>query len=104
MNLEILRKNQGTMNLAKFWIISWIKYFLSYSFCTTIEINHPIYIYQFASLCRSLAALHDNLFVHADLKPANVMWSSYDGCFKLLDFGLTFHTEETDLHQIQSSG
>ena len=32
------------------------------------------------------------------------MWSSYDGCFKLLDFGLTFHTDETDLHQIQSSG
>ena len=32
------------------------------------------------------------------------MWSSYDGCFKLLDFGLTFHTEESDLHQIQSSG
>ena len=70
--------------------------------------NSLIYIfqntYQFASLYRSLAALHDNLFVHADLKPANVMWSSYDGCFKLLDFGLTFHTEETDLHQIQSSG
>ena len=56
------------------------------------------------SFFRSLAALHDNSFVHADLKPANVMWSSYDGCFKLLDFGLTFHTEETDLHQIQSSG
>ena len=53
---------------------------------------------------RSIAALHESSFVHADLKPANIMWSSYDGCFKLLDFGLTFHTEETDLHQIQSSG
>ena len=53
---------------------------------------------------RSLAALHENSFVHADLKPANVMWSSFDGRFKLLDFGLTFHTEETDLHQIQSAG
>ena len=61
-----------------------------------------LYVYHFFS--RSLAALHDNSFVHADLKPANVMWSSYDGCFKLLDFGLTFHTEEVDLHQIQSSG
>ena len=27
--------------------ISRIKSFLFYSFCTTIEINHPIYIYQF---------------------------------------------------------
>jgi hypothetical protein len=32
------------------------------------------------------------------------MWSSYDGKFKILDFGLTFHTDEQDLHQIQSAG
>lgn len=32
------------------------------------------------------------------------MWSSYDGRFKLLDFGLTFHTDEEELHQIQSPG
>lgn len=32
------------------------------------------------------------------------MWSSYDGRFKVLDFGLTFHTDEEDLHQIQSPG
>lgn len=32
------------------------------------------------------------------------MWSCYDGRFKLLDFGLTFHLEEEDLHQIQSPG
>ena len=32
------------------------------------------------------------------------MWSSYDGRFKLLDFGLTFHADEDDLHQIQSPG
>ena len=32
------------------------------------------------------------------------MWSSYDGRFKLLDFGLTFHVDEDDLHQIQSPG
>ena len=72
------------MNLLQFAIIIW----------------YSLQIHFF----RSLAALHDNSFVHADLKPANVMWSSYDGCFKLLDFGLTFHTEESDLHQIQSSG
>ena len=73
------------------------------------RINKGKLIKANSSIClsffsRSLAALHDNSFVHADLKPANVMWSSYDGCFKLLDFGLTFHTEEVDLHQIQSSG
>ena len=53
---------------------------------------------------RALASLHQQHFVHADLKPANIMWSSYDGRFKVLDFGLTFHTDEEDLHQIQSPG
>ncbi len=55
-------------------------------------------------LLRALAALHSRDFVHADLKPANVMWSGADGCFKLLDFGLTFHTAESELHQIQTKG
>jgi len=52
----------------------------------------------------ALIGLHEKDFVHADLKPANIMWSSYDGRFKLLDFGLTFHADEDDLHQIQSPG
>ena len=51
-------------------------------------------------VCRKLQAG----LVHADLKPANIMWSSLDSCFKCLDFGLTFHIEEDDLHQIQSTG
>ena len=55
-------------------------------------------------LFRALLALHESDFVHADLKPANIMWSTYDGRFKILDFGLTFHLEEEDLHQIQSPG
>ena len=53
---------------------------------------------------RALEALHSHGFVHADLKPANVMWSGSDGCFKLLDFGLTFHTAESELHQVQTKG
>ena len=32
------------------------------------------------------------------------MWSSVDGCFKVLDFSLTFHKEDRDLHQIQTKG
>jgi len=62
---------------------------------------HPDALLKFFS---ALSSLHSRSYVHADLKPANLMWSSYDGCFKLLDFGLTFHTDEQDLHQIQSTG
>ncbi len=54
--------------------------------------------------CSSLESLHSQKFVHADLKPANVMWSPLDGAFKLLDFGLSFHTAEANIHQIQTKG
>ena len=52
----------------------------------------------------SLKSLHKECLVHADLKPANVLWSPQDGVFKCIDFGLSFNTEEDDLHQIQSTG
>ncbi|TRY62784.1 hypothetical protein TCAL_00388 [Tigriopus californicus] len=63
----------------------------------------PWTLQKFArDILTSLCSLHSSQFVHADLKPANIMWSANEGCFKLLDFGLTFHTSELDLHQIQT--
>ena len=55
-------------------------------------------------LLTSLSVLHGAGIVHADLKPANVLWSGQDGVFKTIDFGLSFNVEERDLHQIQSTG
>jgi serine/threonine protein kinase len=52
----------------------------------------------------ALRSLHDEALVHADLKPANVMWSSPHQCFKLVDFGLTFFTTEKYIHRIQTKG
>eukprot|EP00096_Caligus_rogercresseyi_P011551 TRINITY_DN4561_c0_g1_i1.p1 TRINITY_DN4561_c0_g1~~TRINITY_DN4561_c0_g1_i1.p1 ORF type:complete len:443 (-),score=116.70 TRINITY_DN4561_c0_g1_i1:64-1392(-) len=52
----------------------------------------------------ALQRLHFNRYAHGDLKPANVMWSAEEGYFKVIDYGLAFHADETELHQIQSSG
>lgn len=38
----------------------------------------------------ALAFLHHKDYVHADLKPRNILWSAVDECFKLIDFGLSF--------------
>ena len=66
-----------------------------------VKISRDINIHFWS---RSLHGLHSCGFVHADLKPGNVMWSSVDGCFKVLDFSLTFHKEDSELHQIQTKG
>ena len=45
-------------------------------------------------LC-ALAFLHARGYVHADLKPRNILWSAKDECFKVIDFGLSFkHGEQ----------
>lgn len=41
-------------------------------------------------ILEALAFLHREGYVHADLKPRNILWSAEDECFKLIDFGLSF--------------
>ncbi|XP_015267489.1 PREDICTED: serine/threonine-protein kinase Kist [Gekko japonicus] len=38
----------------------------------------------------AVAFLHHKGYVHADLKPRNILWSAEQECFKLIDFGLSF--------------
>ncbi|XP_013419103.1 serine/threonine-protein kinase Kist-like [Lingula anatina] len=51
-----------------------------------------------------LWCLHSLGFVHGDVKPTNILWSGQSGCWKLIDLGLSFHTEDKDVGQIQTSG
>uniref|UniRef100_UPI00358F8288 serine/threonine-protein kinase Kist-like n=1 Tax=Myxine glutinosa TaxID=7769 RepID=UPI00358F8288 len=52
----------------------------------------------------ALAFLHARGYVHADLKPQNILWSAKDECFKLIDFGLSFKHGEQDVKYIQTEG
>lgn len=51
-----------------------------------------------------LSCLHKAGFVHADIKPRNLLWSPQDGCMKIIDFSLTFHVEDNRLGRLQSTG
>ena len=54
--------------------------------------GHSMWLVQHCArdILEALAFLHKEGYVHADLKPRNILWSADDECFKLIDFGLSF--------------
>lgn len=54
--------------------------------------GHSMWLVQHCArdILEALSFLHREGFVHADLKPRNILWSADDECFKLIDFGLSF--------------
>uniref|UniRef100_A0A8C2VS36 Protein kinase domain-containing protein n=1 Tax=Chinchilla lanigera TaxID=34839 RepID=A0A8C2VS36_CHILA len=52
----------------------------------------------------SLAFLHHEGYVHADLKRRNILWSAENECFKLFDFGLSFKGGNQDVKYVQTDG
>lgn len=55
-------------------------------------------------MLEALSFLHREGYVHADLKPRNILWSADDQCFKLIDFGLSFKEGNQDVKYIQTDG
>ncbi|KAM9385384.1 serine/threonine-protein kinase Kist isoform 2-T2 [Pholidichthys leucotaenia] len=60
--------------------------------------GHSMWLVQHCArdVLEALAFLHREGYVHADLKPRNVLWSADDECFKLIDFGLSFKQGNQD--------
>ncbi|KAM9478767.1 serine/threonine-protein kinase Kist-like isoform 2-T2 [Salvelinus alpinus] len=68
--------------------------------------GHSMWLVQHCArdILEALAFLHREGYVHADLKPRNVLWSADDECFKLIDFGLSFKEGNQDVKYIQTDG
>uniref|UniRef100_A0A3P8ZEY2 U2AF homology motif (UHM) kinase 1 n=1 Tax=Esox lucius TaxID=8010 RepID=A0A3P8ZEY2_ESOLU len=72
-----------------------------------VRVNgHSMWLVQHCArdVLEALAFLHREGYVHADLKPRNVLWSADDECFKLIDFGLSFKEGNQDVKYIQTDG
>lgn len=57
-------------------------------YCRQRELPLEARLKLFIAVCRAVSAAHQQLIVHCDLKPSNVLVRSEDGAVKLLDFGL----------------
>uniref|UniRef100_A0A674MYY1 Serine/threonine-protein kinase Kist n=1 Tax=Takifugu rubripes TaxID=31033 RepID=A0A674MYY1_TAKRU len=68
--------------------------------------GHSMWLIQHCArdILEALAFLHREGYVHADLKPRNILWSADDECFKLIDFGLSFKEGNQDVKYIQTDG
>uniref|UniRef100_A0A3B4BLM5 Uncharacterized protein n=1 Tax=Periophthalmus magnuspinnatus TaxID=409849 RepID=A0A3B4BLM5_9GOBI len=68
--------------------------------------GHSMWLVQHCArdVLEALAFLHREGYVHADLKPRNILWSADDQCFKLIDFGLSFKQGNQDVKYIQTDG
>ncbi|XP_031174068.1 serine/threonine-protein kinase Kist isoform X1 [Sander lucioperca] len=68
--------------------------------------GHSMWLVQHCAkdILMALAFLHREGYVHADLKPRNILWSADDEGFKLIDFGLSFKEGNQDVKYIQTDG
>ncbi|XP_052415621.1 serine/threonine-protein kinase Kist isoform X1 [Carassius gibelio] len=68
--------------------------------------GHSMWLIQHCArdVLEALNFLHREGYVHADLKPRNILWSADDECFKLIDFGLSFKEGHQDVKYIQTDG
>ncbi|XP_037530646.1 serine/threonine-protein kinase Kist [Nematolebias whitei] len=72
----------------------------------TPQQGHSMWLVQHCArdILEALSFLHREGYVHADLKPRNILWSADDECFKLIDFGLSFKQGNQDVKYIQTDG
>ncbi|KAG5850643.1 serine/threonine-protein kinase Kist [Anguilla rostrata] len=68
--------------------------------------GHSMWVIQHCArdVLEALSFLHREGYVHADLKPRNILWSADDECFKLIDFGLSYKEGNQDVKYIQTDG
>lgn len=64
--------------------------------CDVSEIDLDIRNNWINNIIRAVKCLHDNKFIHGDIKPANILYKQYDNSIKLTDFGMSLYACDTN--------
>lgn len=87
--VRLLRKMQGAAHVVKLVDVDDgpDEVHLVLELCVPVELTACVPSQLIRDVALALSECHARGVVHADVKPANIMYSGEDGVFKLIDFG-----------------
>ncbi len=86
-NIERLFEGGVTAEKVPYLVVEYIDGLHIDEYCDQNQLNIKQRIELFIQVCEAVAALHQSLIIHRDIKPNNIMVDQ-QGTAKLLDFGL----------------
>jgi eukaryotic-like serine/threonine-protein kinase len=86
-NIAKLLDGGATPDGLPYFVMEYIEGMPLYQYCDSRRLSTEDRLELFRTLCSAVHYAHQNLVVHRDLKPGNVLVSA-DGVPKLLDFGI----------------
>lgn len=86
-NIARLLDGGATPEGLPFFVMEYVEGEPVTSYCTHKQLTIDQRIHLFRQVCSAVTAAHQNLVVHRDIKPGNILVTK-DGVPKLLDFGI----------------
>lgn len=87
-NIARLLDSGETAEGRPYLVLEWVDGERIDEYCRNRSLSLDARLKLFLGVCGAVSAAHQQLVIHCDLKPSNVLVRSEDGMVKLLDFGL----------------
>ncbi len=97
-NIARLLDGGTTEDGLPYFVMEYVEGLPVIEYCERNEISTTERLHLFRSVCSAVHYAHQNLVIHRDIKPGNILVTS-DGTPKLLDFGIAKLLEQTETAQ-----